>query len=71
MGSSRAAQLLLITSQLLLPASLAQNQQQVIAYPYPATEWIEGSGAHGTSLGKEAFISALVSNMTIEDLGET
>lgn len=70
MGSSRAAQLLLLAAH-LVPGSLARDQQQVIAYPYPATEWIEGSGAHGTSLGKEAFISALVSNMTIEDLGET
>lgn len=70
MGSSRAAQLLLLAAH-LLPSSLARDQQQVIAYPYPATEWIEGSGAHGTSLGKEAFISALVANMTIEDLGET
>lgn len=67
MGFSRAAQFLLLAAH-LLPASLARDQQQVIAYPYPATEWIEGSGAHGTSLGKEAFISALVSNMTIEDL---
>lgn len=70
MGFSRAAQVLLLAAH-FLPASLALDQQQVIAYPYPATEWIEGSGAHGTSLGKEAFISALVSNMTIEDLGET
>lgn len=71
MASSRAAQLLLLTAH-FFPASLARDQQQqVIAYPYPATEWLEGSGAHGTSLGKEAFISALVSNMTIEDLGET
>lgn len=70
MGSSRAAQFLLLAAH-LLPGSLAQDQQQVIAYPYPATEWIEGMGAHGTSLGKEAFISALVSNMTIEDLGKT
>lgn len=70
MGSSRAAKFLLLAAY-FLPTSLAQNQQQVIAYPYPATEWIEGSGAHGTTLGKEAFISALVSNMTIEDLGET
>ncbi|KAH8769035.1 glycoside hydrolase family 3 protein [Diaporthe sp. PMI_573] len=66
MGSSSAAQFLLLAAH-LLPVSLAQDQQ-VIAYPYPATEWIEGNGAHGTSLGKEAFISALVSNMTIEDL---
>lgn len=70
MGSSRTAHLLLLAAY-LLQGSLAQDQQQVIAYPYPATEWIEGSGAHGTSLGKEAFISALVANMTIEDLGET
>lgn len=70
MGSSHAAKFLLLAAH-LLPASLAQNQQQVIAYPYPATEWIQGSGAHGTSLGKEAFISAVISNMTIEDLGET
>lgn len=70
MGSSRAAKLLLLAAH-LLPTSMAQSQQQVIAYPYPATEWIDGTGAHGTSLGKEAFISALVSNMTVEDLGET
>ncbi|KAG6357705.1 hypothetical protein INS49_013584 [Diaporthe citri] len=67
MGSLRAAQFLLLAAY-FPPASLARDQQQIIAYPYPATEWIEGSGAHGTSLGKEAFISALVSNMTIEDL---
>lgn len=70
MGSSRTAHFLLLSTY-LLQGSLAGDQQQVIAYPYPATEWIEGSGAHGTSLGKEAFISALVANMTIEDLGET
>ncbi|POS75234.1 beta-glucosidase [Diaporthe helianthi] len=67
MGSLRAVRFL-FASQLLLPVSLAQDHQHVIAYPYPATEWIEGSGAQGTSLGKDAFISALVSNMTIEDL---
>lgn len=70
MGSSRTAHFLVLATY-LLQGSLAQDKQQVIAYPYPATEWIEGSGAHGTSLGKEAFISALVANMTIEDLGET
>lgn len=70
MGSSRTAHLLLLATK-FLQVALAGDQQQVIAYPYPATEWIEGSGAHGTSLGKEAFISALVANMTIEDLGET
>lgn len=70
MGFSRAAHVLILAAH-FFPATLARDQQQIVAYPYPATEWIEGSGAHGTSLGKEAFISALVSNMTIEDLGET
>lgn len=45
-----------------------QRDQQVLSYPYPATEWVENAGAHGTSLGRDAFISAIVANMTIEDL---
>lgn len=46
-----------------------QDQQQLtLSYPYPATEWIEEQGAHGTAMGKDAFISAIVANMSIEDL---
>ncbi|KUI67083.1 Xylan 1,4-beta-xylosidase [Cytospora mali] len=53
----------------LLPVILGQGgQQKVLAYPYPATEWIEGLGAHGVAMGKDTFINAVVSNMTIEDL---
>ncbi|KAK2610215.1 hypothetical protein N8I77_003665 [Diaporthe amygdali] len=68
MGPPRAAHLILLLTAPLLPHVQARDQQQVIAYPYPATEWIEGAGVHGTGLGKEAFINAVVSNMTIEDL---
>lgn len=51
-----------------VPAASSPQQQNVLSYPYPATEWIQDEGAHGTALGKGAFISALVANMTIEDL---
>lgn len=43
-------------------------QQHLLSYPYPATEWIADHGAHGTALGKDAFLGAIVANMTIEDL---
>lgn len=67
-SSTRIARLLGLAIP-LLPAILGQaSQQQVLSYPHPTTEWIQGFGADGTSLGKDAFISAVVSNMTIEDL---
>lgn len=71
MASSLAVRVLgLIT--LILPVvtgvSTEEQQQQVLSYPYPATEWIEDYGAHGTALGKDAFISAIVANMSIDDL---
>lgn len=50
------------------PQEQQQQQQHVLAYPYPATEWIADAGAHGTAMGKAAFISAIVANMTVEDL---
>lgn len=57
---------------LLLPVATctsSQDQQQPLhSYPYPATEWIEEYGAHGTAMGKDAFINAVVANMSIEDL---
>ncbi|ROV97387.1 hypothetical protein VMCG_06866 [Cytospora schulzeri] len=67
-SSSRIARLLGLIVP-LLPVIFGQGgNQRVISYPYPATEWTQDFGAHGTALGKEAFISAVVSNMTIEDL---
>ncbi|ROW11925.1 hypothetical protein VPNG_05177 [Cytospora leucostoma] len=68
MTSSCTVRLLALTLPLIPPILGQQRGQQVLAYPYPATEWIEGSGAHGTAMGKAAFINAVVSNMTIEDL---
>lgn len=67
-SSTRIARLLGLAIP-LLPAILGQeSQQQVLSYPHPTTEWIQGFGADATALGKDAFISAVVSNMTIEDL---
>lgn len=40
----------------------------MLSYPYPATEWIQDEGAHGTALGRDAFVDAIVANMTLEDL---
>lgn len=40
----------------------------MLSYPYPATEWNQEGGAHGTALGRDAFISAILANMTVEDL---
>lgn len=60
--------LLAQTLPLLLVVSGQEGRQNVLSYPYPATEWIENFGVHGTAIGKDAFISAVVSNMTIEDL---
>lgn len=49
-------------------ANERHQQQQLLSYPYPGTEWSPGGGTHGTDLGKDAFISAVVANMTVEDL---
>ncbi|KAK7746690.1 hypothetical protein SLS53_001877 [Cytospora paraplurivora] len=68
MTSSCTVRLLALSLPLIPPILGQQRGQHVLAYPYPATEWIEGSGAHGTAMGKAAFINAVVSNMTIEDL---
>lgn len=70
MASSLMVRILALTSMALLPVVTTQpsEQQQLLSYPYPATEWIKDIGAHGTDLGKQAFISAIVANMTIEDL---
>lgn len=67
-SSSSIVRLISLTLPLLPIISTQQDDQRVLAYQYPATEWIEDFGAHGTVLGKDAFISAVVSNMTIEDL---
>lgn len=48
--------------------STQEQQQLVLSHPPPATKWIEDYGAHGTAMGKDAFINALVANMTVEDL---
>lgn len=70
MAVSLVFRLVGLMSIVLQPIVTAQSpkQQQRLAYPYPAAEWVEDAGAYGTALGKQAFISAIVANMTIEDL---
>lgn len=71
MASSLVARVLGVII-LILPAvnciSTQDQQIPLLSYPYPATEWIDDHGAHGTVMGKSAFINAIVANMSIEDL---
>ncbi|CAN8104566.1 unnamed protein product [Discula destructiva] len=70
MAPSPAVRTLGLVSLCCLPLASSQDQQQrpVLAYPYPATEWSPEYGAHGTAMGKDVFINAIVANMTVEDL---
>ncbi|KAF3766486.1 family 3 glycoside hydrolase [Cryphonectria parasitica EP155] len=45
-----------------------QQQQPLPSYPYPSTQWNPDTGVHGATLGRDAFVNAVVANMTVEDL---
>lgn len=69
MFPSLVLQVLGLTAVSILPVALAQPEQHVLDYSHPDTLGkTEDEDTHGSKLDKKAFLSALIANMTVEDL---
>lgn len=73
MHSSAVVQLLCLTASATAVAFEVQHNQQRLGYPHAGTELVLGLATHHDThdtipVGKNAFLDALIANMTVEDL---